>query len=227
MNKKIDHLISKNKTVKKIIHSKRHRIVFTAAASLALNICYAVYNGILGIVYSTLWFLVLCVYYIILSVMRFAAVSCERKNRLKNETVSELFVLKFSGIMLMILSLVLAGSVYYSTFNETAKEYDEIVMISIAAFTFYKVVLAIINAIKIAKHNSPLLTTIRNISCADAAASILSLQRSMLVSFEGMSASEIEIMNIATGIAVCLFIFILGLLMTIGILGVKRHHDFN
>ncbi|MGN0468978.1 MAG: hypothetical protein ACI4GY_09665 [Acutalibacteraceae bacterium] len=226
MNKKIDHLISKNKTVKKIIHSKRHRIVFTAAASLALNICYAVYNGILGIFYSTLWFLVLCIYYIILSVMRFAAVSCERKNRLKNETVSEMFVLKFSGIMLMILSLVLAGSVYYSTFNETAKKYNEIVMISIAAFTFYKVVLAVINAIKIAKHKSPLLTTIRNTSCADAAASILSLQRSMLVSFEGMSASEIEIMNITTGIAVCLFIFILGLLMTIGLFDIKKH-DFD
>lgn len=82
-------------------------------------------------------------------------------------------------------------------------------MISIAAYTFCKVIIAIVNAVKIAKHKSPLLATIRNITCADAAASILSLQRSMLVSFKGMSNSDIILMNTLTGVFICLFVFML------------------
>jgi hypothetical protein len=33
----------------------------------------------------------------------------------------------------------------------------------------------------------------------------------MLVSFEGMSNTEIQIMNLATGSAVCIIVFLLGL----------------
>ena len=44
----------------------------------------------------------------------------------------------------------------------------------------------------------------------DAFVSIFALQRSMLVSFEGMSEAEIVIMNAALGSAVCVIVFLLG-----------------
>ena len=53
--------------------------------------------------------------------------------------------------------------------------------------------------------------TLINISFVDALVSIVSLQRSMLVSFDGMTATEIRIMNVATGSAVCIIVFLLGL----------------
>ena len=40
-----------------------------------------------------------------------------------------------------------------------------------------------------------------------------SLQRSMLVSFDGMSHSEIQLMNILTGAAVFVFVMIVGIAM--------------
>ncbi|MGN0660168.1 MAG: hypothetical protein ACI4JX_00450 [Oscillospiraceae bacterium] len=206
-----------------ILNNRRRRIVFAAAASLALNICYALYNGILGFAYGSLWFLVLSAYYIILSVMRFAAVFCERKNNAETAMISEMFVMRFTGIMLMLLSLVLCVSVSYSIFHDVSKANGKIVMITIASYTFYKVIIALVNASKTARHPSPLLRAIRNISCADAAASVFSLQRSMLASFDGMSLSEIRLMNIVTGCFVCLIIFILGLVMAIGILGGKEN----
>lgn len=219
----ISHYLQKNKITCSILSSKRNRIIFTAAVILILNIAYAVYNGVLGFIYSSLWFLTLSAYYIILSVMRFAAVSYEHKNNLDITVKPEEFVMRFTGVMLMILSLVLLGSVYYSISHEVAKANGKIVMITIASYTFYKVIIAFVNAGKIAKHRSPLLTTIRNIACADAAASIMSLQRSMLISFKGMSLSKIKLMNTITGSFVCLFIFILGLIMITGKLGGKRN----
>ncbi|MGN0461673.1 MAG: hypothetical protein ACI4HZ_04445 [Ruminococcus sp.] len=197
--------------------------MFVATTSLAVNICYALYNGILGVVYGSLWFVTMFAYYTILSVMRFTAVIYERKSILKKTEKPEIFVMRFPGVMLIVLSFVLSGSVYYSIFYEVATKNGKIVMITIATYTFYKVTIAIVNAVKTAKHRSPLLTTIRNISCADAVVSIMSLQRSMLVSFRGMNQKEIMLMNTLTGIAVCLFVFIFGLIMATGKLGGSKN----
>lgn len=215
IKKKVISKIEKNSVAKSVLHNGRYRIVLTTFTVLVINIGYALYNGVLGIIYGSLWFLTMFAYYAILSAMRFGTVLCERRNNKTEERKSEMFVMKFAGIMLIILSFVLAGSVYYSTVFEVAKKNGKIVMITIATYTFYKITVAIINMVKVKKHNSPLLTTIRNISCADAAVSVLSLQRSMLISFEGKSNSEIGLMNVITGAVVCLFVLTLGVIMSV------------
>lgn len=58
-----------------------------------------------------------------------------------------------------------------------------------------------------------LLSVIRCIGYAEVAASVLTLQRSMLVSFGEMSDTDIRTMNILTGSAVCLFVLILGIIL--------------
>ena len=70
----------------------------------------------------------------------------------------------------------------------------------------YYLVLSIVR-----RSTSAMLITLRNISFADAFVSIFALQRSMLVSFEGMRESEIVIMNATLGSAVCVIVFLLGL----------------
>lgn len=117
--------------------------------------------------------------------------------------------------MLIVMSFVLSGVVYLSVTNTVAVKHQEIIMITIATYTFYKVVLAIVNTVKIRKENSLLLSTIRNIGCADAAVSMLSLQRSMLVSFGEMERSKIYIMNALTGAGVLIIILAFGISMII------------
>lgn len=184
---------------------KRYRIVSFAICGFSINILYALYNGVLGIISHSIWFLSLCAYYTILSSMRFGVVMQDRRN-----ISTENFITRFCGVMLIMLSLVLSGSVYLSLTNNVAVKHQEILMITIAAYTFYKVVLAIVNTVKIRKENSLLLSTVRNIGCADAAVSILSLQRSMLVSFGEMELDKIYIMNALTGAGVFIIIIVLG-----------------
>ena len=69
-------------------------------------------------------------------------------------------------------------------------------MITIAVYAFTKITIAIINFVKARKSNSATVKVLRNIALADAAVSIFSLQRSMLVSFPGMKQNEILIFNI-------------------------------
>ena len=119
--------------------------------------------------------------------------------------------MRFTGIMLMILSLPLVGTVILSLARDRGHKHHEIVMISMAAYAFTKITLATINLIRSRHSTSATLITLRNISFADAFVSIFALQRSMLVSFEGMSGQEIFTMNASTGAGVCIIVFLLGL----------------
>ena len=206
-------LIAKTKTGRKLASSQRYRMILSAAVAFAFNLLYAVYHCVLGILNLSFWFIAMCAFYGILAIMRFSAILCERNHQKLPDNVTELFVMKLSGVLLVILSIVLATVSYISLSQNIAAKHDEIIMITTATYTFYKITMAIVKAVKQHKNTSPLLKTIRNIGYAEVAASILTLQRSMLASFGSMSVGNINFMNAVTGAGVCLFVLILGLSM--------------
>ncbi len=208
-------LLAKTKTGEKIISNQRYRTVLSATAAFVCNLLYALYHCVLGIINLSLWLITMCAFYGILATMRFAAVLCERKNKQLSSDDTERFVMKLSGILLSILSFLLAAINYISLSQNIAVKYGESIMITIATYTFYKITLAVIRAVKQHKIPSPLLKTIRSISYAEVAASVLTLQRSMLVSFGTMDARQIYLMNSLTGAGVCLFVLALGISMLI------------
>ena len=208
-------LLAKTKTGEKIISNQRYRTVLSATAAFVCNLLYALYHCVLGIINLSLWLITMCAFYGILATMRFAAVLCERKNKQLSSDDTERFVMKLSGILLSVLSFLLAAINYISLSQNIAVKYGESIMITIATYTFYKITLAVIRAVKQHKIPSPLLKTIRSISYAEVAASVLTLQRSMLVSFGTMDARQIYLMNSLTGAGVCLFVLALGISMLI------------
>ena len=173
-----------------------------ALVSLIFNVAFGAYHLVFGIVSSSWWLLTLGTYYLILSIVRFAVLISKSK---------EQFITKFTGWMLMVLSIPLSGTVILSVVRDRGHEYHMIVMIAMATYAFTKITLATINLVKSRRSTSGALITLRNISFADAFVSIFALQRSMLVSFEGMTETEILIMNVALGSAVCVIVFLLGL----------------
>lgn len=173
-----------------------------ALASLSFNIAFAGYHLITGLVTSSWWLLTLGSYYLVLSIVRFVVLRSRSKER---------FIAKFTGWMLIILSIPLAGTVILSVVRDRGHELHMIVMIAMAAYAFTKITLATIKLIKARRSTSATLITLRNISFADAFVSIFALQRSMLVSFEGMTEVEIVIMNATLGSAVCVIVFLLGM----------------
>ena len=81
----------------------------------------------------------------------------------------------------------------------------------IFTYTTIKTTNAVINVVNVKKTGNPIWIALRNISCVDAAAAILSMQRTMLVSFGDMEVDTIRLMNILTGIGVCLLVLFLGI----------------
>ena len=180
-----------------------------AVGSLLFNLAYGIYHGALGLWSRSWWLITLGVYYILLSVTRFGVLLVGRKVRQKPS--DGVFACRFTGALFLALSVVLAGMVILSTVKDRGVVFHEIVMITMALYTFTKITLAIISLVK-ARRNQPVTTvTLRHISFADALVSVLSLQRSMLVSFPGMTEPDVRLFNALTGAAVCVAVFLLGL----------------
>lgn len=173
-----------------------------ALASLVFNMAFATYHLVMGLATSSWWLLTLGSYYIVLSIVRFVVLRSKSGER---------FIAKFTGWMLILLTIPLVGTVILSVVRDRGHELHVIVMIAMAAYAFTKITLATIKFIKVRRSTSATLITLRNISFADAFVSIFALQRSMLVSFEGMTETEIVIMNATLGSAVCVIVFLLGL----------------
>ncbi len=172
-----------------------------ALVSLVLNVAFGSYYLIFGSVTKSWWLLTLGSYYLILSIVRFAVLLTKENKR---------FIITFTGRMLMLLSIPLCGTVILSVVRDRGHELHPIIMIAMAAYAFTKITFATVKLARTHRSTSARLITLRSISFADAFASIFALQRSMLVSFEGMAESEILIMNLALGSAVCIIVFLLG-----------------
>ena len=173
----------------------------SALSSLVFNIAFAIYHLAFGLITSSWWLLTLGSYYLVLSVVRFVVLRSKS---------GEYFIAKFTGWMLILLSVPLAVTVILSVVRDRGHERHMIVMIAMAAYAFTKITLTTIKLIKARRSTSATLITLRNISFADAFVSVFALQRSMLVSFEGMTEAEIVIMNATLGSAVCVIVFLLG-----------------
>ena len=195
------------------LSERRRRMLRSAAAAFACNLLYALYHGALGLSNRSQWFLAMCAFYAILAVMRFSAVLCGLKTAHSTCADAEYRIMRCSGVLLVVLSCVLAVVNFISLSQNIAAKHGEIVMISIATYTFYKITTTAVKAVTQRKTPSALLSVILSISCAEAAASVLTLQRSMLVSFGAMAHGKIQQMNAATGAAVCAFVLILGISM--------------
>ena len=111
----------------------------------------------------------------------------------------ELAVIKTDGILLLLLNLALSGVVLLTIAKGRAKTYSDF--------------MAMLNMIKVRKMQSPILITIRNIGVADALVSVLTLQSTMLASFQKTDSLDANRMNGITGLAVCVLIAALGISM--------------
>lgn len=179
-----------------------NRALRIAFFSLIFDTAYSAYHVIVGLWSASWWLFTVGVYYAILSVLRFAVLRSRKEDG---------FVADLAGVMLMLLSVPLVGTVILALVQDRGNQLHEIWMIAMAAFAFAKISVATVNLIKARRGASTRMIALRNISFADACVSIFTLQRSMLVSFGEMTAERIRLMNALTGLAVCLVVFLLGL----------------
>ena len=202
--------MSLRKTWELVKIDRFNRDILKTSLSLVFNASYAVFNLALAWIFQSEWYLMMAAFLAPLCIIRFRILIFWKKDGAAQDGHGILF---FSGIILLLLDMQTAAIVYVSSIRQVAKGHGEIIMITIAAYTFTKLGFAIARAVNARKDSRPLSMTIRCISYAELAASMLSLQRSMIVSFGTGNHEWALRLNIISGSAVCLFIAFIGISM--------------
>jgi hypothetical protein len=202
-----------SKETSESISKKAIRLNWLIIFSLVINLSYAIYNLYLGITSLSIWFGLMFLYYLILGLMKLF--SLIRKNKYSTDDKKQYQVMRIIGIVFFFLVIILSCSLTLTLKFSLYKSHTTIIMISIAAYTFYKVIIAIINLVKARKSQDITLYTIRNINIAEALVSLLNLQMTMYQSFNTEEENNILIMNIITSCVVGLLISFFGIRMII------------
>ena len=204
-----------------LLTSYGFRTVAFSVLSFVINIGFAVFNAVLGVITLSYWYAIFACYYIFLSVLRGVILvgSYQAKKRAAgDETVYAVYKLKLyrmCGIFLLILELALAAAVSLMILSTRPTEYSEIMAITSAAYTFYKIIFAIVNVFKVRRMQDPMLQCFRNINLTDAAVSLLTLQVTLVAVFSDERTETMNILNAVTGFIVCALTVVMGILMIV------------
>lgn len=192
------------------------RVKISLYSSVVLNILYALLQLFSGFHFHSIWFYALAGYYTLLAIMRFFLLKDARKIVAGENKFYEFLLYRLCGILLLLMNLTLAVIVFYIVWQNRGFEYNYIHTITMAAYTFTTMTLAIINVIKYRRYESPLMSAARVISLASALVSILSLETAMLTAFGAENGPQFrQTMTGITGAAVCVLILIIAIYMII------------
>jgi len=193
--------------VAKLLQDPFFRSLLTTSFSMGWNLVYAVFNGILGIIFRSYWFASLAAYYLVLGMMRGYVIIGNRKKR------SAPSLLKICGIGMIMLAVTLSGITCMAIAEEHNPKFPMIVMIAIAAYTFYMAAMSIISAVKARKKKNVIYILLRDIALTGMIGSMMALERSMLGTFGDGDRHFLMIMESTTGAAG--FILVLGMAVSL------------
>lgn len=185
--------------------------------SFVINLLYAGFNAFTGIYYHSPWFGSLAAYYICLSTMRFLLVRYSYRHGFGENLIAEWRRYRLCGVILVIMNLALAGMVILAVDQNEGFKYAGVLIYVMALYTFYIMIMAVVNVVRYRKYHSPVISAARKVSLAAALVSMLSLETAMLSQFDTESTSPYfrQFMTGSTGAGICAIIVGMGIFMII------------
>ena len=116
------------------------------------------------------------------------------------------------GVLILLMHLTLIGIVFQMVNWHRVEGSGEIMLISTAAFAFYKFISSFIDLAKDRKHLRPIDSSVRMLELAQAIFAIFSLQAGLLHTY-GTGAPWEHLMDLAVGCIVCLLTVAMGIYM--------------
>lgn len=202
--------LQSHKFTNKVLEDYGYRTVVFAMISFIINMAYISLILVMAIMSKTAWYFTITAYYMVLAFMKGNVFYSKRKY---GSEVKQARALRFSGIMFVIMTIVFSGVIVLIYKANHYFEYAGILIYAVAAFTFYKLTLAIFNIFKARKQDDLYIENIRNINLASALISIIMLQVAMFQAFS--PEHNLGFANALTGAGVSAIILVLGVLMII------------
>ena len=197
--------------LKRIVRDRGYRRNAIELFSLMYSAMFGVFNGILSILSSSVWFLMLSIYYVALSLGRLGIFFYKKKSKGKSK-FSSIKLYRNSGIFLLIMNFAIGTAVLQIVFIEKGFKYPGLFIYAVATYAFTKISFAIRNISKTRGTENYTEMSLRSINLIDASVSILALQTALISEFSD-GVGDVTVMNGITGAAVTLFTLAFGIFM--------------
>ena len=162
---------------------------------MMVNFLYVVFRIFVGIRYASVWFLTIAIYYLLLGIMRLSLILSYRNRNMK----SELRCYRRTAWLLFLLNIPMGGMIVLVVLTDSGYSYPGYVIYLSALYTFYTIILAIVNLVKFRKLGSPILSAAKVLNFVAALMSLLGLQTAMISQFSTEGEDFRRRMNAITG----------------------------
>ncbi len=174
-----------------------------------INFAYAVFRGVMSIIYGTSWLIATTIYYFALGLIRLWLCSAYKKRKKRGNKKYEFKCYKITALMLLALDIPMGGMILLFIIDNPSAAYPGFTIYASATYTFYMMTLSVINVFKYKKLGSPILSAAKCINLIAAAMSMLGLQNALIVKFSTDFAEYRVLMNTLTGTAI--YITVIGI----------------
>jgi len=209
---RVKALLYGNKYSSRFMTDILFRTQITMYTSLFINIIYAVFQLVVGIIYASFWYGAVAVYYIVICGVRFLLLRYFRKE--DQNSIRELKAYRFCGLLLFALNIAVVGMVIQMVRDGQGARYPGLMIYAMATYAFYRITISIINVVKYRKLNSPVLSAAKALNLATALMAIFSLEAAMIAEFGDAGDFE-HMITSATGGGVCFIIFCMAIYMVV------------
>ena len=170
------------------------RTVFTARLSALMTFGFTVFNGAIGILYQSVWNISICIYYVLLAVVRRIIVRSQRKTGDKNqdkEIIKRTYVV--THIILIIIDMALVVPISLMVIGARNYTFGMIPAIAMATYTTYRMTMSIIHYLKSKRNENHFIRVIRTINMQDTLVSVLTLQNALIIANGNEMASMMQL----------------------------------
>lgn len=207
-----------NRYISAYMADRERRLRISLQTGLIINVAYAVLKFGTGVYLRSPWFGAVGIYYMVLSVIRFLLVRGNRKlmqirdPRVKHRRAWGSY--RVTALLVLLLNITMTGMVVQMIWHNEAFAYPGLLIYASAAYTFYRLTMAIISTVRYRSAENPILSAAKYIDMCVSLMSLYALQSAMIVTFSGSEYFRLT-MNSITGFVVCAWVVLIGVYMLV------------
>lgn len=179
-------------------------------AGMAVNLAYAAFRAVTGVLYGSMWLISSAVYFLLLGVMR--AVLAVSYRHVAG-TRREVRLYRLTAWLLLVLNLTMGGMMLQTVRDNPAADYPGYTVYASATYTCWLTVHAILQLRRARCLGSPILSASKSVSLTAALMSVYGLQNTLIVQFSGGAEAFRVRMGILTGAGIFAAVIVIALVM--------------
>ena len=199
--------------------------------STIMTLAFAIYNRVIGAVNKSIWHESIGLYYLLLLIIKVIIVLTQKdakKRTFERKEKINKIVFYITGVILFLVNIALTVPIILMIKNQRTVIFGLIESIAIAAFTTFKVYMAIRNYIKNRKATDIIVKEIKTISLIEAIVSILTLQNTLITVNGSVEEDEgLTTLTIVSSIAGLLIILYFIVIMFINYINRNKIKEIN